>query len=61
MNNTERSTTEKLVRDYTESQLLFSLELAQGHLQSCEPDVYFYWEEMVRILEFELESRSSMN
>ena len=61
MNNIERSTTEKLIRDYTESQLLFNLELAQGYLQSCEPDAYSYWEEMVGILEFELESRNSMN
>lgn len=61
MNNIERSTTEKLIRDYTESQLLFSLELAQGHLESCEPGAYSYWEEMVGILEFELESRNSLN
>ena len=61
MKDRERSTVKELIRDYTEPQLLFNLELAQGYLQSCEPDAYSYWEEMIGILEFELESRSSMN
>ena len=58
MNNKQRCSLKEFIRDYTEYQLLFSLNLAQLNLESSDPDSYYYWEEMVTILEFELESRN---
>ena len=51
----------KLIERYTYIQLLFSLDMAHFHLEFCGSEARSYWKDMIGILQFELESRNSMN